>query len=131
MSILMVLAVLVAAYLAGGVLTLLAVAFIGRTEARNEVAKEAATRSGTVAFWLKVFALWPCVAMMGVVFATLMLMQQRQSRHSPTLIGRVVWVTEMAFVLAVGCLAAPAYLVLALGWRLRKLGASRSRSQGA
>ena len=138
MSALTALAVFAASYLAGGVLTILALAFMNRRGGRIAGRTQAAARTESTGVWLREFALWPCVVLMGVVFAIIMLMQKRQLRASPTVVERVVWATEMAVVLALGCLALPFYLVLNLGWlvltvggRLPQLGTSRDADEGA
>lgn len=66
-----------AAWLAGGAMTALAVALICRSDGKHSMAPRLHGRQN-ILNWLKVFALWPGVVMMGTVFAILMLAQRRQ-----------------------------------------------------
>jgi hypothetical protein len=131
MSMLMFFAWLVAVYFAGGVLTTLAAAFIGWSESRRGATARSVDRGHLSWTLLKVFAFWPVYVLIGAVFATLNLGQKRPSGISPTFSERVTWAVQVAMVVAVSCLAAPFYLVLALGWRLRGLWGSRNGGDGA
>ena len=121
MSVLAALAGFVASYLAGGGLTVLALALTSRGTGRA-TGRTLPARTAGAQVRLKEFTLWPCVVLMGVVFALLALLRERRSWVSPTPVGRAAWAAELALVLALGCLVLPFYAVLNLGWAVFTAG---------
>ena len=78
MTVVQILAWCIALYVTGGVLTILALASICRSESRMPAGLQPGFRRSRFLATVKAFALWPAVWLMAAVFAIIMLGQRRQ-----------------------------------------------------